>query len=105
MLQLQGHVGILAGVVADVGRGEVTHILLPTSSRAYELLYLDGIILQIDLCQVVHAVAQLGLQQVVRHHGVEHRAAEFHTIALHDEVVVLDVLPYLQRVLILKHGT
>ena len=104
MLQAERHVGIFAGIVADGLGGEVAHRLLPTASGADELLYLDGVVLEVHLGQVVHAVTELGLQQVVGYHGVEHRSAQFHAVVLHHKVVILDVLSYLEALLIGEYG-
>ena len=61
MLQAQGHIGILAGIVANGCRRKVAHILLSAATRTDERLYLDGVILEVHFGEVIHTVAEFGL--------------------------------------------
>ena len=56
---------------------------------------MDSLILEIDFCHVIHAVAHFGLHYVVREHGVEKRAFKCYAVLLHNEHVVLHILPHL----------
>ena len=97
VLQLEGDVGVFAGVAVDFGGGEVAHALLSLAPRADELVDVDGAVVQVDFGQVVHVVPQLGLEHVVGEHGVEERTLHADAVVLQDNHVVLDVLPHLHR--------
>ena len=94
--EAEGDVGILAGVAVDVGGREVGHGLLAPALVAQQFFDVDGAVVQVDFGQVVHVVAQLGLEDVVGQHGVEQRTPDLHAVVLQHNHVVLDVLPHLQ---------
>ena len=64
-----------------------------------------GLVVQVDFCQVVQVVAQLGLDDIVCQHRVEHRRSQFHAIARQDVQVELQVLPDLQYFFVFEEGT
>ena len=97
VLQLEGDVGVLAGVAVDFGGGEVAHALLSLAPRADELVDVDGAVVQVDFGQVVHVMSKFGLEHVVGEHGIEKRTLHTDTVVLQDNHVVLDVLTYLHR--------
>ena len=96
VFQLQGDVGVFAGIAVDVGGREVAHVFLLAPFRADEFFDVDGLVFEVDFRQVVHAVVQFGLEHVVGYHGVEHRSAHFCAVMSEHEDVVFDVLPNLQ---------
>ena len=98
VFQFQGDVGILSRILVDLGGLEVTHRLLVFAFGSDEFLYMDGLVTQKRLGHIVHVVVELGLDEIVGEHGVEHATAQFHTIAAQHFVVVLDVLANLQNV-------
>ena len=102
--QAEGDVGVLAGVAADVGGGQVAHGLLSLAARADELVDVDGAVVQVDFGQVVHVVPQLGLQDVVGQHRVEQGACHACAVVLQDDDVILDVLSHLQALFIFVEG-
>ena len=63
-----------------------------------------GLITQVSLSKIIHAVTHLGLQEVVGNHRVPHRFGKMNAIVSEDFQVILDVLPHLEygRVLINK---
>ena len=97
VLQLEGDVGVLAGVAVDFGGGEVAHAFLSLVPRADELVDVDGAVVQVDFGQVVHVVPQLGLEYVVGEHRVEEWTLHADAVVLQNNHVVLDVLTHLHR--------
>ena len=96
-LQAQGDVSILAGIFINLCGREVGHVFLLASLGADEFLNVDGLVVQVDFGQVVHVVAQLGLQHVVGQHRVEHRAGQTDAVSGQHVEVVLDVLADFQN--------
>ena len=100
VFQLQRDVGVFAGIAVDIGGREVAHVFLLAPFRADEFLDVDGLVFEVDFSQVVHAVAQFGLEDVVGYHGVEQRAAHFRAVVSQHEDVILDVLPDFQALFV-----
>ena len=97
VLQLQRHVGVFGSILVDILRVEVGHVLLSLSLGAYELLDVDGPVVEQLFGHVVHVVFQFGLDDVVGEHGVPHFAAHPHSIVAQHLKVVLDVLAHFER--------
>ena len=96
--ELQGDVGVLAGIVANLCGFEVGHVFLLFTLGANQLIDVYGLVAQVYLGQIVHVVSQLGLHQVVGQHGVEHGVGEGNAISVEYGEVVLEVLSYFERV-------
>ena len=91
-LQLQGDIGVFAGIFRQSLRGYRAHAELVFPFFADELLDMDGFIIEIGFCQVVHVVPHIGLNQVMGQHGVEQLPFDFHLVPLQDGDVVFQVL-------------
>ena len=104
-LEAQCDVGILTGVDIDALGGEVAHALLIAPFLADELLDVYGAVAEIGLCQKIHVVPQLRLDDIVGDHGVKQRAADIHPVTREDYHVIFDVLSYLERTLIADERT
>ena len=63
-----------------------------------------GLVVQIYFGEVVQVVAQLGLDDVVRQHRVEHRRSQFHPIARQDVEIEFQVLPDLHDFFVFEEG-
>ena len=63
-----------------------------------------GLVVQIYFGEVVQVVAQLGLDDVVRQHRVEHGRSQFHAIARQDVEIEFQVLPDLQDFFVFEEG-
>ena len=94
IIQTQRDVGILGCIIADVGRGDVAHVLLRFTLRSDEFVDVYGLIVEQCFGKYVHVVFLLRLQYIVGKHGVEHRSGESHTVVHQHLHVVLDVLSY-----------
>ncbi len=92
LLELQGYVGILAGVLIHFFGRQVAHIKLAFAFFADQLCDGDGGVVKVGLGQQVHVVAHVRLEQVVGQHGVEQRPLHLDAVVLHHEDVVLQVL-------------
>ena len=101
-MKFQCNVSIFASILIDGFGRKVAHILLVLSFRANQVVDGDGAIVQIDFRQVVHIVAKFGLEDIVRHHRVEHRPFHGDVVAGEDEDVVLDVLSHLQGLFVFE---
>jgi len=101
--QLQGDVGVLGGIVARlVERYMVEGHLLGTA--AGDIGELDGLLSQMPLGQLVHAVAMLaGIEHEGEQHGVVDRA-DLDVVAAEHGHVVFDVLADLQYRGVLQQG-
>ena len=64
---------------------------------------MDGLIVEIDFSHVVHVVMQLGLDEVVGNHRVEHRTCETDVVVAQHLEVVLQVLSNLDDFGVLIH--
>ena len=73
--ELPGHVGVLGGVFGDLRHGHIGHVELVGLGLADQLADRDGRVAEVDLGQVIHAVAHLRLDEAVGDHGVEELAA------------------------------
>ena len=104
VLQPQRDVRVLGGVLIDFPGRQVPHVGLLLSLGAYQLFYVDGLVVEIHLRHVVHVVPQLGLQEVVGYHRVEQAASHLHAIVPQHLYVVLDVLSHLQYPLVFVNG-
>ena len=93
--QLPRHVGVLRGVFADLLDGHLAHRALPLAARPDERLDGDGAITEVSLGEVIHVVAQLGVEQVVGDHRVEEWAVRTDAVFDQHHEVELDVLPHL----------
>ena len=98
VFQAQRYVGILRGVVFHEERGDIAHRFLSATLGAYQLFDVYGLIAKERLSHVVHVVTQLGVEEVVRHHGVPQFAAHLYAVAAEHRYVVLRVLRNLHRV-------
>ena len=103
VIEAQGDIGILAGIVTDYRRLHLGHrtLLLAVPD---EFLDVDGLIVEIGLGQIVHAVAHLWMEQIVGYHRVEHRAAQLDVIVAEHLEVVFQVLPHLEDLHVLIDG-
>ena len=64
---------------------------------------MDGLILQIDFCQVIHVVTQLWGNNIMCDHRVEHLPSKLDAIVRQHHHVVLDILSHLDDFLRLVH--
>ncbi len=101
LLQLPGDVRILRAVLfhrLQIGLAHGAQGLVLRSDQGFNA---HRPVLQEGLGEEIHVVLQLGLQQVVGHHGIEHGSLDVHAVAAHHLHVVLQVLRhlFLRRVL------
>ena len=96
VLEPQCYVGVLACVLVDAG-WEVAHVFLLLALRAYEFFDFYGRVTEVLLGERVHVVRKFGLQDVMRHHGVEHLSFYVYPVACQHEHVVFYVLTCFER--------
>ena len=72
LLQLKGDIGIFGSIIVQLIQIHTTDILLVFPFTTNQILVMDGTVLQINFGQVIHSVAQFGLQQIVSYHCIEH---------------------------------
>ena len=92
--QLPRYVRIFGRVLTNVLHGHFTHRALPLTARPDERLDGDGAIAEVGFGEVIHVVAQLGVEQVVGDHRVEEWAVDSDTVFDQHHEVELDVLPH-----------
>ena len=80
ILEPQCHIGIFSSIFVNINRGKVSHVLLCLSLGTYQLVNVDGLVVQIDLRHIVHVMSKLWLEKIVCQHRVEHLALNSHTI-------------------------
>ena len=61
---------------------------------------MNGLIVEVHLCHVIHVVTKFGLQHIMGNHGIEHRSFQFDTVIAKHLHVVLDVLAYFHNLLV-----
>ena len=103
VLEAQGDVGIFGCIGAYVLGRYLCHADL-FLARAYEFFDVDGLIVEVCLCQIVHAVPHLGVEQIMGYHGVEHRFCQMDAAGMEHLQVILHVLSYLERRGTLQYG-
>ena len=93
--QLPRYVRIFGRVLTNVLHRHFTHRALPLTARPDERLDGDGAIAEVSLREVIHVVAQFGVEQVVSDHRVEEWAVRADAVFDQHHEVELDVLPHL----------
>ena len=69
--QSQRNIGILRRIIGYLIQRHIAHRPLILTLRAYQLIDMYCLVFQQYLCQVVHTMTQLWLQQIVRYHRVK----------------------------------
>ena len=93
--QTQRHIRVLTCVVNHVFRWQVGHGFLVLAFLPNQIGDGDALVAQKRLRQRIHPVGLVGLQEVVRHHGVfELCSGQIHTMSRHDFAIKLEVLSH-----------
>ena len=92
IFQSESDVSIFGCIFIYVFRVKIAHRLLRFALGANQLIYVDGLIVEIDLSHVVHIVTKFWLDDIMSEHGVEHFAFKADAIVHQHLIVVLDVL-------------
>ena len=100
VFQLQRDVSILASILIDEGRREVTHRLLSFSFWTNQLIDMDSLIVQIHLSHIIHIVTKFWLDEIVGYHRVPHLTFQFDVIISQHLEIVLQILSNLQNMLV-----
>ena len=98
VLEAERDVGVFCGVGAYEFDGYFAHVFLWSSTLflADEFVDVYGAVVEVGFGEEVHAVAHVGLQEVVGYHGVEHGRCEVQSVVGEHGEVVLEVLPHLE---------
>ena len=92
LVQAPGHVGVFGGVLGHFGGGHVAHALLVFAFGSDEGIDRNRRVAQVVLSQCVHAVALVGLQEVVGEHGVAKGSDQLDAVVGQDLQVKLQVV-------------
>ena len=93
--QTQRDIRVLACIVHDVFGRKVGHGFLVLAFLPNQIRDGDALVAQKRLRQRIHAVRLVGLEQVMRHHGVlEASLGQIHTVSRHDFAIKLEVLSH-----------
>ena len=84
LVQAPGHVGVFGGVLGHFGGGQVAHALLVFAFGSDEGIDRNRRVAQVVFSQRVHAVALVGLQEVVGEHGVAKGSDQLDTVVGQD---------------------
>ena len=91
-MQLPRDVGIFGCVLGHLGSGHVAHAFLVLALRANQGFDRNRSVAQVVLCERIHSVALVGLNEVVRQHRVAQRSGQADPVVRKDLVVVLKVV-------------
>ena len=80
-----------------MGRGEVAHVALLFTFRTDEFLDVDGLVVEIHLCHVVHTMMQFGLDEVVGNHRVPEFTFQFDAVVCKYLQVIFYILSDFQN--------
>ena len=101
LIELQCDVGILGGIFLDQFHRHLAHRLLLTAF-ANQFLDGNGDVVKVDLGEVVHVVALLGFDEVMRQHGVKELSSHANAVLRQHRDVVFQVLPNLKDAFVFK---
>ena len=92
VFELQCYVCIFAGIAVDILRVEIAHVFLVLPFRTYQFVDVDGLIVKIDFCQIVHSMTKFRLKNVMGDHRIKERTFHLHSVIFKNDHVVLDIL-------------
>ncbi len=101
MIQLQSHIGVFGGILADFGNLDVAHrnLVLALANQFFDV---NRFVIQPFLREVVHVMPALGIENKRANHRVEKYVFDFHAVVLHHHVIIFQILSRLSDLFAFK---